>query len=675
MTVAYTLSRRFWLSIVIAGVFFTFFAVAVLAQNTTPAPASSTPADSFADLTFPIEELGGCAEPGSCISFCADPVHYNVCVDFAKKKGFYKADELQAADVAFWQDAQNELGCNTQASCVQLCRQPENHEKCDAYAKKKGIVGGYVDEPGKPEYLAMAREVLGCDSVASCSTFCDDPANAGKCDAFAKRVGLLGGAVQEGPGGCTSAETCKSFCSDPNNFDICRVYAPPETGGRFQGPGGCDSPTGCRSYCEENPLECRSYAPGSNGAYVPLACPNNQYFGPGGACTPVEKTQEATACASSGKYWNGAGCVDQPPPGITLGTHSAFFEPRPDMGNCKTPGECYDYCKANPGTCAGFKDNYPRPEDKYVPSLYYSPGTLVEHEPITEMGNCKTPGECYDYCKDNPRQCSGFNPSSPRPLDTYVPGTYYTPPADYVYYTPPITSFYVTPVYYTPPEGSNYTTPTYYTPGSYYTPSYYTPPIGSNYTTPTYYTPGSTYYTPSGEYSTPVYNTPFYYTPPAGTNYTTPVYYSPPQYTTPYYYTPPPGSNYTTPTYHTPPEYTTPTYYTPPPGYSTPTYYTPGTYTTPGYYTPDGSYTTPSYSTPGYYTPDGTYSYPSPSYQTPSYSYPSPTYGTPTYGTPTYETPTYGTPTYETPTYSTPVQGATTSRNIFELLWQFLFGK
>ena len=699
-------SRLFKLvSVLITSLVLTTSVFAQTASPTTTQPVE--PVDEVKDLKFPIEDLGGCGDYKSCLTYCDDPVNNAICIDFAKKNGFYKDDPVIAPTDEFLTKAKDVLGCDSAESCATLCSDSANHDKCDSFAKSQGVLGGYVEDPDKPEFLDKAKEVLGCSDATSCSAFCDNSANADKCDQFADQVGLLGGQVPVGPGGCNTEGTCGSYCSDPANFDTCKDFT---GGGGFSGPGGCNSKETCRTFCEENPADCRSYAPGSNGVYVPAVCPAGQDFGPGGVCTATDRLDEAARCAQSGEWWSGTSCsVDSGsvilPPGIHPNVGGAYYQPRPEMGNCSTPGSCYDFCKENPGKCGGFDVNTTRPKDGYIPSLYYTPGTEVKFAPKPDMGNCSSPGGCYDFCKENPGKCGGFDDKSPRPMDTYMPGTYYTPPIDQRYYTPPITGFYVTPMYYTPPAGSDYTTPSYYTPGIYSTPSYYTPSgYHVSYITPTYYSPGTYYPTPAnGQYPTPSYTTPHYYTPPILASYNTPSYYTPPTYTTPNYYTPPAGSNYTTPTYHTPPAYTTPQYYTPYTGgnYTTPTYYTPpagSTYTSPAYYSPsgppptgDGSYSTPYYSYPS---PDSGYTYPTPtgsySYPTPSggYGYPSPSYGTPSYGTPesyptpSYNTPSYGTPEYSTPSYGTPesyptpeVHGASTVKGLLEQLWDFITGQ
>src|SRR3989344_8733528 len=444
------------------------------AQSAAPAASGSPsePVDEVKDLSFPITDLGGCSDYKACLTYCDDPVNNATCIDFAKRNGFYKDDPVLTPTDDFLTKTKDVLGCNSLDACLAFCADSTNYEKCDEFAKSQGLGGGYVEEPDKPEFLEKAQEVLGCNDVQSCSTFCDDQANAAKCDEFADQVGLLGGEVPVGPGGCTTDGTCGNFCSDPANFEACRVYSP---GGSFAGPGGCNSPDSCRTYCEENHENCRSYAPGSNGVYVPAVCGAGQDFGPGGVCTANDKIQESGQCAQGGKFWNGSSCSDNPPPGIHTKVGGAYYQPRPEMGNCSTPGSCYDFCKENPGKCASFDANASRPKDGYIPTLYYAPGSEVKFEAKAEMGGCDSPGKCYDFCKENPGKCGGFDSKAPRPVDTYVPGTYYTPSSDHTYFTPPATGFYVTPIYFTPPAGSNYTTPSYYTPGMYSSPSYYSP--------------------------------------------------------------------------------------------------------------------------------------------------------------------------------------------------------
>ncbi len=382
-------------------------------------------------ITFPIADLNNCGDYSSCRTYCEDPVNSTSCIGFAKEKGFYK--EEVPTEEKYINAAKAELGCDSAASCMTFCDDSSNYEKCDRFAKKLSLSGGYTEDPGKAEIIEKAKEALGCESYGTCVDFCSQEANRQKCSEFAKEAGIRGGQQVRGPGGCATEGTCRSYCSDPNNFSECSKFAPPEVG-RFKGPGGCDSPESCRSYCEKNPDSCRSYAPGASGRYVPINCPEGQYFGPGGACTPKERSQDAENCFKESKYWNGNSCQNKPPEGVHI-ANTAYFQTRPDMGNCSTPGSCYDWCRANPGKCSGFNPNSARP-DSYTPSRSYSqpsytpPGNNTM-APRPDMGGCSSAGSCYDWCKANPGSCGGFNPDSPRPTENYTPPANYTPLTNY----------------------------------------------------------------------------------------------------------------------------------------------------------------------------------------------------------------------------------------------------
>lgn len=119
------------------------------------------------------------------------------------------------------------------------------------------------------------------------------------------------------------------------------------------------------------------------GAGGASACPSGQYVGPGGICTNPEMSALAWKCSQAGKYWDGKECKDTPPsPSSVVCPSGQSYDPNtrsctgggyggmpnPQMGNCRTPGECYDWCKANPSQCPGFNPNSPRPGDYYGPS-------------------------------------------------------------------------------------------------------------------------------------------------------------------------------------------------------------------------------------------------------------------------------------------------------------------
>ncbi len=89
MTKALTVNITKLILIAITGFILLFFIVnKAFAQSPSP-QASAAPAANF---TFPIKDLGGCSDLGTCTKYCEDPVNYNSCSDYAKKNGSYKDD-------------------------------------------------------------------------------------------------------------------------------------------------------------------------------------------------------------------------------------------------------------------------------------------------------------------------------------------------------------------------------------------------------------------------------------------------------------------------------------------------------------------------------------------------------------------------------------------------------
>lgn len=303
-------SRRAWIAFLIA------FVVAFIMASASRAEENPEEIAVKYGVKFPIAELGNCTDISECRNFCEDPVNAAACISYAKAKGFYKEEDTERKSEIL-EKAKSALGCDSYENCRSFCQIPTNFEKCDAFAKREGISGGQGEDPAKKQILEKAKEVLGCDSYASCASYCSDEANRQKCSEFAKETGLRGGERLVGPGGCNSEETCKSFCSDPQNFQVCKGFVS-SSGGRFEGPGGCNSESSCRSYCQEHEDECRSLG------------------GPGGPPPPLKYSQQEMCNRTPPCSWKDNTCQC----GLVNGDELR-----------KKADEYAKYCRENPGKC------------------------------------------------------------------------------------------------------------------------------------------------------------------------------------------------------------------------------------------------------------------------------------------------------------------------------------
>ncbi len=162
-----------------------------------------------------------------------------------------------------------------------------------------------------------------------------------------------------------------------------------------------------------------------------ISCPSNAHFVSvsydpnGGYCIP-NYTQvgfdQSTGAADPGcpggyhQNYSGGPCI--PPFDITV--RNPFFSLPPLT---TTPGGPYYTSRGQCGQYSHWVPEPINPNSGYCADNNYQPPTQdafpgTNGEPRADMGNCRTPGECYDWCKVNPGKCGSFDPNSPRPGDT-----------------------------------------------------------------------------------------------------------------------------------------------------------------------------------------------------------------------------------------------------------------
>ena len=216
-------------------------------------------------ISFPIAELGNCANFSECRTYCENSSNRDTCVSYAKKKGFYKEEETDKKKDEIISLAQNELNCSSMSDCKRFCENEGNFERCTEFAKKHGLGGGQMLSPRNQDILNKAKSILGCDSPSSCKAICQDQASMDKCKSFFQSVGLkVEEGSKKGPGGCDSPESCQAYCSDKSHADECDSFGPDPEGKstrRKDAIKACENlgPDECKNYCMQNPNNCPGF--------------------------------------------------------------------------------------------------------------------------------------------------------------------------------------------------------------------------------------------------------------------------------------------------------------------------------------------------------------------------------------------------------------------------------
>lgn len=241
-----------------------------------------------ANITFPIAELGDCANKDDCRTYCEAEDHKADCIAFAERNGLMSPEEARKAK-KFLQVGTGPGGCKDQKSCEEFCNNTSNIKICLDFARQHELLSD--QELREAEKIAKhldrgGKLPGGCTDKKSCEVYCSEGSHIEECLEFGEKSGLIENdeldkarkflpLMQKGetPGQCKSKEQCEAYCQTDGHFEECTDFALKigaikqedveiikKTGGR--GPGGCRGQEECRSFCDNptNQEACLNFA-------------------------------------------------------------------------------------------------------------------------------------------------------------------------------------------------------------------------------------------------------------------------------------------------------------------------------------------------------------------------------------------------------------------------------
>jgi hypothetical protein len=137
------------------------------------------------------EEELGCNSMETCEAYCEQ--NEDQCVEFLQTYAPDLYEEEYAEQEELVEVAVEELGCDSQETCETFCSNPKNSSACAGFTQQHAPE--YYQEQTttltrKQEMVRDAREMIGCDSEASCMQVCSSPENAARCAAFESKYGV-----------------------------------------------------------------------------------------------------------------------------------------------------------------------------------------------------------------------------------------------------------------------------------------------------------------------------------------------------------------------------------------------------------------------------------------------------------------------------------------------------
>ena len=250
---------------------------------------------AYAQVEFPIAELGNCANREECKAYCDTEENFASCRGFASRHNLRGKSESEEKFEIVREDG-GPGGCaknseDPMESCRTYCDTALNMKECVAYAKKHNLMQDEELEEAEKVLKALeggAKLPDGCKNKDSCHKVCEEPEDisvARQCFAFAEAAGLLPPgvsrdqaekmfkAIEEGrapfkspkdfeqcenPSSDEIMEKCVNFALENGFISGDEAEMVRKTGGK--GPGGCRGKEQCEEYCEANQDECFTFA-------------------------------------------------------------------------------------------------------------------------------------------------------------------------------------------------------------------------------------------------------------------------------------------------------------------------------------------------------------------------------------------------------------------------------
>lgn len=359
--------------------------------------------DPFAQIQYPVKELGNCQDKTDCAAYCDQEQNMKACLDFAQKYALLPQEEIEIGQKMIEAgQAAGPGGCKGMDACMIYCDDVNHLKECTTFAEKYNLVSPEELQEMKIVASAMEKGITppNCKSKKDCDIYCSMPENMQECITFGEAAGLIPPqelqeakkaleAVKKGvkPPPCTGKKSCDVYCQQAEHMQECMEFAmaagfmSPEEAKNAKAtlealkkgikPPNCRGKEECDNYCNqpeypEHMAECME-------------------FGIAAGLMPPEEIENAKKTLQALKQ------------GVK-------------MPKCRGKEECDIYCNQSEhmvecmefGIAAGFMP----PED-----LENAKKTLEAIKKGAKQPNCRGKEECDVYCKqpEHMAECMEFS--------------------------------------------------------------------------------------------------------------------------------------------------------------------------------------------------------------------------------------------------------------------------
>lgn len=162
--------------------------IAVLIAGTITSPAFAQ-----TGISYPVAELGNCADKVACKAYCDNQTNIDACLAFAEKNNLMSKDDIKKAKNFKKSGMTGPGGCKGKDECSTYCNGSDHMDECITFAEKNGMMSGEQLDEAKKVRGAISRGIKppACGGKEACKTYCSSSEHMAECVSFAQSAGMI----------------------------------------------------------------------------------------------------------------------------------------------------------------------------------------------------------------------------------------------------------------------------------------------------------------------------------------------------------------------------------------------------------------------------------------------------------------------------------------------------
>lgn len=145
------------------------------------------------EISYPVAELGNCADKAACKTYCDEQANIDACLSFAEKNNLMSKEEIKMAKNFKKTGMIGPGGCKGKDECKTYCNGPDHMDECIVFAEKNGMMSSEQLGEAKKVKAAIAKGIKppACGDKEACDAYCSSSEHVEECVGFGEAAGII----------------------------------------------------------------------------------------------------------------------------------------------------------------------------------------------------------------------------------------------------------------------------------------------------------------------------------------------------------------------------------------------------------------------------------------------------------------------------------------------------